>query len=232
LRTEALIEEQAEVYYEDVFTQGSTITNNLGVDLEQCYVLQAVRNVQEGANFALFSPRAGSENVGPYIYAHKIRGGIKTGETINLTERVYLDENGVTISPKDWLSRHSLRSEQGDWGRSLRSLVGLHMRKGSTVFDLKEPFQSAILLATTRSEYDPLTLKGAYGEAALHMSDEQCRQLDLRDLLTKDVVILIGFARDAGPVKLCTRKSPNRPYRPVSASEAWTVYRILIPVRG
>jgi len=35
---------------------------------------------------------------------------------------------------------------------------------------------------------------------------ERCRFLDMSDRLRRDVVILIGFARDAGPVKLCVRR--------------------------
>jgi hypothetical protein len=211
---------------EDIFVAGSKITNHLGVDLERCCILQATRDAFIGAGLACTSPR-GSAQTGT-IYAHPIRGGIKDGETIDLAQRVYFDANGKPIHFKDWLAQHSLCAAQSDWGRPFASL-GLARRRWGANFDLDE-FQRGLLLLTTLNEYDETTLKGPFGPG-LDLLADGSRFLDLSDQLTTKTVILIGFANDPGPVTLCTRKGAGR-YRPVTPAKAWTMYRIVIPVKG
>ncbi len=46
------------------------------------------------------------------------------------------------------------------------------------------------------------------------------------------MVLLVGFSREPGPVSLCTRSNPNRDYRRLAPDEAWTMYRIVIPVEN
>lgn len=228
LRGDSLLdEEESEPRNEDIFLAGSTITNNLGVDLEQCCILQATRDAFIGAGFTCLSPR-GTAQAGS-IYAHPIRGGIKNGETIDLAQRVYFDANGNPIHFQEWLAKHTLYAAQSDWGRGFSATLGLGRRRWGADFDLDE-FQDALLLLTTLSEYDVTTLKGPFGPG-LELLADGSRFLDLSDQLTTKTVILIGFANDPGPVTLCTRKGTGR-YRPVTPAKAWTMYRIVIPVKG
>ena len=221
-----LLEEQGDKRSRaDVFSPDSEITNNLGVDLEMCYILHAERDAFEAPGFVCTSPR-GKESP-CYARAHQLRGGIRKGETVRLANRLYVDATGKPVSGEDWAQHSRLFAAQNDWGSRFAglALVGGHLVGDE--FALEEPFQNALLLLSTLDEYDPMTLKGG----GLAFEAERCRFLDMSDRLRKDTVVLIGFARDAGPVKLCVRRG-SRDYRPVTPSQAWTMYRVVIPLRG
>lgn len=212
---------------EPCFDPGSTITNRLGVDLEGCLLFQPTSN-----RYPLGATVIGSRATGPHkIIVHAL-GDLRDGETVNLASRLYLDENGIPRTWEEW--HHALLDWHNRWaGDFARSVPGATLRaKESAIKTVRqETYQEALLLATTLSEYDEYN-SGVTGfdQLPVMFSRQRCRSLDLSGLLTDDMVLLVGFARDPGPVSLCTRAGPDGDYKRLTPKEAWTVYRIIIPI--
>jgi len=213
------------------FQRGSRITNNLGVDLENCYVFQPTANRYSKTNCN--SPRSGFLP-GTEIMVHRLgppntSAILRNGETFEL-DSLYHNASGDRLTWEQW--HHSLMDWQNQWGKFAKSmLAGQSGDKPMNV--TAERYQESLLLLTALSEYDEINtgIKGGYTKEAILFSRERCRTLDLSDVLTEDVVLLVGFARDAGQVTLCTRRSgSDREYKRLIPDEAWTMYRIVIPV--
>ncbi|MCP4592213.1 MAG: hypothetical protein GY842_15885 [bacterium] len=209
---------------EPCFSSGSRITNNLGVDLENCFILQPTSN--RYVNGTVDVRRAGN------IMVHRLPGDgavLRDGTTIDLGS-LYQDPSGVQLTWNVW--HRSLLDYHNAWGKSIRGSIGVGRRGGQRIDNSSESYQEALLMATTLSEYDEdRTELTDFSQQPLVFSRSRCRDLDLSDLLSGDTVLLIGFARGPGPVSFCARRSdPDREYRRIEPDEAWTVYRIVIPV--
>ena len=206
------------------FDGSSRITNRLGVDLDDCYIFQPTENtyVRGTVNFRRAK--------GKYeIMVHQL-GPIADGATFDLAS-LYYDRDGNRLTWEQW--HHSLAEWQNHWGKNFAGSLGPRGRDRKMRTAAREPYQEALLLLTALSEYDEDNpISRHYASMPVMFSRERCRPLDLSDILTKDMVLLVGFAKGPGPADLCTRSNPKRAYKRVHPDEAWTVYRIVIPVRG
>ena len=211
---------------ERCFDESSTITNRLGVDLEDCFLFQpSVNRYEGGLNY--MSPR--SQNLTEIkVYA---LGALADGATVRPAS-LYTDQFGNRLTWSDW--HRSLLDYQNAWGKRFAGDVSLKMlqEKGKVKAGELSGFQEALLMLTALSEYDETsTTLQHYSQAPILFSRERCRWMDLSEVLTKDMVLLVGFAKAPGPVSLCTRRAGStRDYRRVAPEEAWTVYRVVIPV--
>ena len=201
---------------------GSTITNHLDQALTSCFILHPLRNVFVGPVDQ--TPRS------PQIRVFPI-GDIGAGEQIDLAERMYAtrgSRSGGRVPVKTW-SRWTLGESIRNWGAEVRGVLA----GGSDVapnVDLAL-HEAALMLLSVLGEHNPVDVQGKFGRGYDYRR-RHCRQLDRSDELTTDVVMLVGFTAEQGPVTLCTRAGGGGAYKPLLADRAYTMYRFLIPVEG
>lgn len=202
--------------------EGSYIVNNLGVDLEGCYLLHPVRDPARGTT--------GSRSAD--IYAYPIGTVRSDGLRIDLVSRCYqpLDDETVT----QVIMRSTLANAQTQWGSEFRSVFsGLGSGWGADRGPALGQEKNALLLLTTVGEHDPKQdvgmTRAVFGPQT--WSRDRLRRIDLADQLMRDSVILVGFAADPGPVRLF-RRAGDASYRRLEPDpeHSWTMYRIRIPV--
>jgi hypothetical protein len=200
---------------------GSFVTNNLGHGLENCFLLIPLEYSYR--SFVDQSPRAGR------IMAFPV-GRIAASETLDLADRVYLEQpGGMQLPVKEWRER-TLKELYKACGKQVLPGAALSFAKGSDFYprlDL-EPYESALLLATAMAEHDPLTLQAGLATAGYDFRIDPFRHVDCSTELEPGTALLVGFADDQGPVMLCTRTG-NRGYDPLIADQARTMYRFRIP---
>ena len=200
---------------------GKGCRRGVGVDLTDCCLLHPVLDLDQGAGLRSLS-----------IYAFPVGDVPSGGQRIELTERCYrLTENE---SMGQFFERSTLAKAQTTWGSAFRSVVSnLGYGSGSSIGAAVGQEQKALLLMSTIGEFDPTqdaTMAGhLLGYAS--WSRECLRQLDLRQRLTRNSVILLGFTADPGPMRLF-RRTCDSSYRPLNpdTDASWTMYRIRIPV--
>jgi hypothetical protein len=213
----------------DEITSESTLTNNLGVDLYDCYLLQAeVDAFDRDLSFLCRSPRGQKATVRGTAFVHPL-GTIRDGETIRVADRITKDSAGRPVRARDWVDGNSMFRWHERWGKPFESLGFATGLQTASPRNVRRDFQKALLLLTTLEEYYPGTLNVSQWNAGLELLPDRCRELDLSDRLTRNAMVLVGFTNDAGPVKLCTRTGSGK-YERLMPTEAWTMYRVMIPV--
>ena len=198
----------------------SYIINDLGVDLTGCYLLHA--RIEQ----------AGTRRTGAYAY--KIGDVPSNNRTkVFLAPRCYQVVGPETV--KDAIKDLELGKMQAQWSIPFVSgLRGLGMGgRGEEAFALGKE-QDALLLLSTIGDFDPGVIAGGFGQmfGRKTWSRDRMRQLDLKDRLTTDAVILIGFSNEPGPIRLAYRRNGRGDFRvvPVESGHAHTMYRIRIPI--
>lgn len=207
-------------------TADSYIVNNLGVDLENCYLIHPVLDINDIAG----RHRIRSEE----IFVYEIGELPADGARVALAPRLYDADMEDEIFEQ--MKRGLLRQMHTKWGSKFRSFIeNLNQGDVGTTTASADETTTALLLLSTIGEYDPAEhpgLSGMFG-AALRWSRDRLRQLDLRNDLQSDVVYLVGFARDPGPMRLFRRRNADDDYRPLEPEAAFSrsMYRIRIPVK-
>lgn len=214
---------------ESPFTADSIVTNKLPVDLVKAYLLYAEDDhvlpktgafIEQRGRRSLYAiplgtiPAGMSKNVGTFPDLHDVRRDLQNNEPNPL--RKYL-----------------LVEEHKRWTRSVRSMIGsLTVEVPAGQFDMRlEPFQAALLLASTMEEVEPRM--NQWGQPSV-LSRQHVRHLELRQALRSDTAILIGFANDPGPIRVASRSAGSqRDFRVIEPREggSWTMYRVRIPVQ-
>ncbi len=208
---------------ESPFALGSSITNNLGHDLVDCYLIEAKRDPDE-------SNLSGTRSVS--LIVHPI-GLISDGDEVELVGQ---HDAMVNRLNKQFPTDYELRDFHGRWVRDLRALTGNLSFGGFR----QDPFraitdvQRSILLLTTFAEYDPVQDNASpnyYGGISrIELSQANSRWLDRSSELTRRTMLLIGFAKDEeGPVMLYSRRGRGD-WKYLLPEKKMTVYRFLIPV--
>lgn len=200
----------------------SWIENGLGVDLQGCYLL-----------VARVEPR--TERTAGYINVYDL-GTVQDGQRIAqlgtyLRELKQEKEGATGPAPEEPEREPTLKDLQKQWGQDLRpSLMPGFGGPREREID-PENYDKALLLLTTLKEYEPANAGSGIGD--LDLLATHCRELDRSDTLSPEVVMLVGFADRASPVRLAARTSKKKPgqFRTLDPGEARTMYRVLIPVR-
>jgi hypothetical protein len=200
----------------------SYVVNQLGVDLTQCFLLQA-RMPPERSR----SARDRMIQVLPI-------GDLPSGpQRVSLAERAY--RPGPTETLSAFLRRSMLHEYHAEWSRSFAGVLGgMGMSTRLTRPYVVGEERKALLLLSTIGEFDPIHLRGTLGwMGGASFSRDRLRRLDLSERLDVDSVTLIGFAQEPGPARLFMREA-GRAYRPVEPDprKVLTAYRIRIPVRN
>jgi len=202
-------------------TDDSYLVNELNVDLTNCYLLHTSRDI-EG-----FDQIRSDE-----IYAYPIGKLPSGGGRVKLGPLCHpaIDDK----ANYEYMGEHTLDSAQQSWSGPFRTALGkIDYGSGSDVgFSLGDE-HSALLLLSTVGEFNPTFGAGT----AAHLmgiktwSRDRLRQLDMREQLRTDSVILLGFAADPGPVRLFRRQG-DRSYGLIDPDpeHSWTMYRVRIPI--
>lgn len=195
-------------------TNDSWIANDLGSDLYRCYLLVAhldpgplLREEQAIDVYDLQTIRAGQRitRLGDYLF----RIGPKKAEG-------QLDFEAIKLKVRhdQWAARH----------RGIYRLGGEITRSGDA-----DAVEDTLLLLTTMKDLTPESTYHRYGA---DLARSHGRRLDLTDGLTTDTAVLIGFTREAGPVRLCVRRAGGGGgFDAREPRTARTMYRFWIPLR-
>ena len=205
-------------------TNDSFVVNNLGVDLEDCYLLHTVRNAD--------GPGSVPGKRGDAIYAYPIGSVPAGGHKTWLAPQCYRVSGSQTVF--DAMLTRRLGEQQKDWSAPFRSsLTRFSYGSAPETGLLLGEEDKALLLLSTIGEFDPTkgAGAGAFFGGLITWSRDRLRQLDLSRHLQRDSVYLIGFADDPGPVRLFMREG-NRQYRRVEPDPRHSrmMVRIRIPV--
>lgn len=217
-----------------LLTEDSYITNNLGVELTNAFLVHT-----------WLDPGAQAAERSRATYAYAIEGAIPSdGSRVQLYERCF--QPARNEKPTDVLNRCVLDKRHREWGMQFSSLwAGLRGTAGDEAKAVLGKEREALMLLSTIGDFDPGTLQGFGGQSVL-ISRDRLRRLDLREQLTaghaameargldadpRGTMVLIGFARGGGPIRLMARSSADDPYAALNPENdsSWTMYRIRIP---
>lgn len=211
-----------------VLTDDSYISNELGFDLTDCWLIHAIKDMQNDYDDVSKGFRSGTS-----IFAFPL-GDLNDGDgKVPLAQRCY--RLNPDESMNQFLLRSMLSGSQATWSRAFRStLSNIGLGKSGAGAGTLGDVQRALLLATTMGEMDPDTLKSVTSQLTgmnQSWSRDRLRWLDLGNQMTRDTAILIGFSRDPGPTRLFRRTGDKR-YRAIEPEPeySWTMYRVLLPV--
>ncbi|UCF34334.1 MAG: hypothetical protein JSV78_03335, partial [Phycisphaerales bacterium] len=202
------------------FTKDSYITNDLGVDLHNCWIIHAVVDSYAQDGLHIMGDR-GKDAIYAYSIDDMPAGGVKRF----LRDLCYQPVDDETI--EDIMQRCKLGNIQSqDWSKDFRGLL-----RGV----VGEQEEKALMLLSTMGEYNCMANKSKMdlypGEKTF--SRDRLRQLDLHEQLQRDCVYFIGFADDPGPVRLQYRRHGRSDYRTLNPEEdqSKTMYRVRIPLK-
>ena len=221
------IRRQGKAQHDWRFTDDSHIVNELGVDLNECYILHTI--------FDMYAPTGGfdtRDNRSDKIYAYYIGDVPSDGQPFHLAPQCYKVSGNEEVY--EAMKKRTLEKQQTAWSGPFRNmLTNISYGRAPTTegFSLGDE-KNALLLMSTVGEFDPHKGAGilAHGFGARTWSRDRLRQIDLRDQLRRDAVYLIGFADDPSPIRLFTRTG-KRDYRACvpDPEHSRTMYRIHLP---
>jgi len=199
---------------------GSYLANDLGVTLRHCLLLHPTEDIEDVKG-----------DRGEQIFCYAIGDVPAGGHRVDLAAACYRPNDGRKESQVMLDSR--LGRRHAEWSdRFRRVLADFDAGGGDTGYRLGDE-QNALLLASTLGELNPLTLAGTVQQmwGVKTWSRDRLRRLDLREQLTRNAVVLIGFADDPGPMRLFRREG-DREFRMLEPDprKSRTMYRVRIPV--
>ncbi len=216
-----------------MISKDSYIINELGVTLTNCFLLQPVLNIGDTA--------VGRDQA---IYAFPI-GDIPSDPSakVPVYDLCYRTTRGEKI--KDIKGRNVLEKRHVEWSAPFQGILSaLAYGSSSQSSFAAGDEQDALLLLSTLGEFDADTIsqRAVDWGAPQTWSRDRMRRLDLRQHLHAGLsadkrfgpqpgcVVLVGFARGPGPIRLFARTG-QRDFRPVKPDEnaSWCMYRIRIP---
>lgn len=216
-------------YYDWGFTDDSYIANDLGVELQHCYLIHTL--------YDAFTPAEGPEgrtrpDRSDEIYVFELGTLPGDGTEVYVSPLCYALE-GKEREVSETLTRQVLDKRHDEWSGPLTSLwrrAGAGLDSSTGVGLTRD--RSALMLLTTLGEWDHEAHKETGPFAGYYCwTRDRLRQLDLRKHMRQGTALLIGFADDPGPVRLATRRG-ERPFQVVEPQrrQSWTMYRFRIPV--
>jgi hypothetical protein len=216
------------------FKPESYVENRLGVDLKDCYLLVATRNVLGGTG-----ERSPSRAMNIEAYPLGELGKDKRLAWGEYLQRMLLERERAKLQPgaempdlssvPEWLPPQLREVQANDWLHALRVRVDDYGERRDPGAVGMQEFHSALLLITTFSELDTRE----YQQQGRSLQLSRGRDLDRSAEITTESALFVGFADgDAGPARLCWR--PSGPgttgWRALQPREASTMYRIAIPI--
>lgn len=208
-------------------TADSYVINDLGVPLRDCYLIHPLYDLANPSGRWAFDGVRGDR-----IYAYPIGTLPADGRKVMLAPRCYPTSPAEPVYKT--MQRNTLAAQQGRWSEPFRGLSAYaYASEAGAAYTMGQE-QNALLLLSTVGDFDPT--KGARTAAFMRglrtWSRDRLRQLDLREQLGRDSVYLLGWADDAGPVRLAVRKPGGDAYDTLTPDpgRAWTFYRVRIPV--
>ncbi len=207
--------------YDFRVSAGSTIRNDLGFDLDRCYLIYTTRNIFLPTGVSDIE-RAGETYIFPL-------GSIGDGVTITPEATLYRDSKGMSLTFDEWSDLYALDVAQQGWADRF---ISLDFRRGRAEWSDLSSEQVALLLATLLGDYSPPESSAALGRfVGRSFSVGSCRRLDWSTQLNSETAMLVGFSRSSGPMGLCIRKGRGA-YERVLPDRSLTMIRMLIPLNN
>ncbi len=213
-----------------ILTEDSYVVNNLGVELTQCRLIHT-----------RLDPGAVASDRSTATFVYTMDGNLPSdGTKIRLYEKCFRLTGPQKLS--DIIQQSELKKRQGEWGGQFAGLwAGLGGSSSKEAAAALGKEREALMLLSTIGDFDPAVLPSQFGGGTT-ISRDRLRQLDLREHLTAGrstvdgvpaspgTMVLIGFARGGGPIRLLSR-SGDRPFAAIAPEEdsSWCMYRIRLP---
>ncbi len=122
----------------------------------------------------------------------------------------------------------SLAKMQRSWAQKFAAYSGWGSRE-RPAFE-PEDYRKVLMLLTTLKEYSA-QWQGRAGIGGVTLYADNVTHLDRTDAITRNTALLVGFADDPGPIRLCVRPGGKEraAFKPVHPSRATAMYRLIIP---
>lgn len=188
------------------------IENRLPNDLEQCVLV-----------FTGVDPQIGLRDVS-ILVLHL--GTLRAGERIDLAKRIAeyntFRDGGIDVE------KARLSSRYDKWAGHYRLMGNFTgSNDGPRNID-SDTVTDTLLMLSFMHELQP---KSVAAEYATDFARSRLRDIDLSDELYRNQGFIIGFSRDPGPIRLCTRSAgSDRAFRPVNPRTARSMYRFAVPI--
>ncbi|MGQ9651659.1 MAG: hypothetical protein ACUVXJ_16265 [Phycisphaerae bacterium] len=185
----------------------SWIENKLGTDLDTCWLFVAARGFSENE----------TRDNRIYCYPFKV---LPNGKRITVDSVLKGTERLFSSRATEWARLFGYKMDPYYYR-------GYDRQQEEKIDVRSDKFTSGMLLLTFFDEINQ-------ADEGFHRLDRsQGRVLDRSSELTRDTALFVGFANDAGPARLCWRRSgSNEKWRPIEPDHARTMYRFTIPIRG
>lgn len=188
------------------------IENRLPVDLEQCEL------------FITGAPPQPALRDQSILVLHL--GNLRAGERVDLERRI-AEFNGFKDGRLDRESTR-LASRYGSWSRHYRLMGNLAGGSDGPKSVDSDTVTDTLLMLSVFNELEP---KSVSAEFATDFARSRMRDIDLSNDLYPDQAFIIGYTRDAGPARICTRPAgSDRDFRPIHPRHARTMYRFAVPI--
>ena len=214
--------------YDCRLSDDSYLVNNLGLELQDCYLLHCITDTFTPANGR---PGDFRDDRSDQIYVYHLGTLPSDGSKVIVAPLCYRPKTNQTVF--EAMQQLDLDRWHGEWDSRLGTFGQLGGRSRAGGIGLRSE-RTALMLASTIGEWDPQQHETGYGWER-NWSPDRLRELDLRRVLDQETAVLVGFANDPGPVRLATRRHTaggDGRFRVVSPDQeaSWTMYRIRIPV--
>lgn len=209
--------------YDVRITPESVITNHLGVDLHQAFLVYAAQDIYIAGGAADIMRRADKMYIFPL-------GAMADGATVRPRGAFYEDVFGDSLEFEDWSDDHALDQFLEDAAESFKTISLQELKGGASNLADLEGHEITLVLASLLEEYKPPPPGGAFGRSfGLSFVADGVRHLDWSHFVDTHNALFIGFSRSPGPVRLCTRTGTDE-YQAVIPDQALTLYRVVIPL--
>jgi hypothetical protein len=197
---------------------GSFLTNDLGHDLQRCFLFESRLDPDHGAS------RDTS------ILVHYIPR-IANGERLVLDETLLGEELDADVRKADATKEPNLQNLQRSCINSLNNRL---LGPGSVSFGgrqiaLGSSPELAALLLSTYAEFTQQVDERNFGGVGPDLVRTHGQTLDRSRDIRRDQLLLLAFSNEAGPAVLRARRG-DAAYRPVAARSSTIVHRFTIPV--
>lgn len=188
------------------------IENRLNAELENCVLVTTAaitRNeIQDQSIFVLNLDR------------------LPPGERVDVGRRI-AEYNAMKDGAVD-AEKAQLRGRFEHWSRHFKLISGFGSGSDGPRNVDSDTVTDTLLILSFLNELEP---KSASAEWASDFARSRLRDIDLSNALTPQQAFVIGFTREPGPARICTRPAgSDRDFRPVNPRSARTMYRFAVPV--
>jgi hypothetical protein len=188
------------------------IENRLSTELEDCVLVITAAvtrmDIQDQSIFVL--------------YLDRLRPGERVDVGRRIAENNAMKDGGIDVE------KARLRGRCTHWSRHFTLAGGFGSGSDGPRNVDSDTVTDTLLILSFLNELEPRSVSTEWGS---DFARSRLRDIDLSNALTPKQAFVIGFTREPGPARICTRPAgSDRDFRPVNPRSARTMYRFAVPV--